>query len=177
MAGCQIVGKITIMNKLLLYFLVLSSSMVFFVIFAVVFLNGTAVQCEQQADDTYTCSIQTLLLGEIPIFNREITRVTGVETFEDGCFEGCAYRTEFILADESTVPLTETYTDQSPVNLQTAELKTLLNSGQASFEYQKEPTWWVMYLLGGLFIMDLLITTFVLGIPALREYQASRHNF
>jgi hypothetical protein len=165
------------MNKLLLYFLVLSSSVVFFVIFVVVFLNDTAVQCTQQADDTYTCSIQTLLLGKIPTFGHDVTRVVDAETFEDGCFEGCAYRTEFILADESTVPLTEVYTDENPVNIQTAELKTLLASGQASFEYRKEPTWWVMYLLGGLFIMDLLITTFVLGIPALREYQASRHNF
>lgn len=165
------------MNKLLLYFLILSSSLVFFLIFAVVFLNGTAVQCTQQADETYTCSIQTLLLGAIPTFSSEVTRVVDAETFEDGCFEGCAYRTEFILADESTVPLTETYTDQNPVNIQTAELKKLLTSGQASFEYKKEPMWWVAYLIGGLFIMDLLITTFVLGIPALREYEASRHNF
>lgn len=164
------------MNKLLLYFLVLSSSVLFFVVFVLVFLNGTAVQCAKQTDETYTCSIQTLLLGEIPTFSSEVTRVVDAETFEDGCFEGCAYRTEFILADESTVPLTETYTDQNPVDIQTTELKRLLASGQASFEYKKEPMWWVMYLLGGLFIMDLLITTFVLGIPALREHQASRHN-
>jgi hypothetical protein len=165
------------MNKLLLYFLVLSSSVFFFVIFAVVFLNSTTVQCTRQADETYTCSIQTLLLGAIPTFSNEVTRVVDAGTFEDGCFEGCAYRTEFILADESTVPLTETYTDQDPVDIQTTELKKLLASSEQSFEYTKEPAWWVMYLLGGLFIMDLLITTFVLGIPALREYQASRHNF
>jgi hypothetical protein len=165
------------MNKLLLYFLVLSSSVVFFLIFAVVFLNGTTVQCTQQADDTYSCSIQTFLLGTVPTFSREITRVVDAGTFEDGCFEGCAYRTEFILANESTVPLTETYTDQNPVEVQTAELKKMLASGELNFEYRKDPEWWMMYLLGGLFIMDLLITTFVLGIPALREHQASKHNF
>ncbi len=165
------------MNKLLLYFLVLSSSVVFFAIFVLVFLNSTAVQCTQQADDTYTCALQTLLLGAIPAFDREVTRVVDAETFEDGCFEGCAYRTEFILADESTVPLTETYTDQNPVNIQTAELKKLLTSGKTSFEYTKEPMWWLAYLLAGLFLMEFVIMTFVLGIPAFREYQASRPQF
>jgi hypothetical protein len=165
------------MNKLLLYFLILSSSVVFFAIFALVFLNGTAVQCTQQADDTYTCSIQTLMLGAIPAFDREVTRVVDAEKFDDGCFEGCSYRTEFILADESTVPLTEVYTDENPVNIQTSELKKLLNSGETGFEYKREPTWWVAYLLAGLFLMEFMTMTFVFGIPAFREYQSSRHNF
>jgi hypothetical protein len=165
------------MNKLLLYFLLLSSSVVFFAVFAVIFLNGTAVQCTQQADDTYTCSLQTLMLGAIPTFEREVTRVVDAEKFDDGCFEGCSYRTEFILADESTVPLTEVYTDENPVDIQTSELKKLLNSGEASFEYKREPTWWVAYLLAGLFLVEFFTMTLVFGIPALREYQASRHNF
>jgi hypothetical protein len=164
------------MNKLLLYFMILSSSVIFFAIFAVVFLNGTAVQCEQQADDTYTCSIQTLIFGAVPAFDREVTRVVDAETFEDGCFEGCAYRTEFILADESTVPLTEVYTDENTVNIHTAELKKLLGSGETSFEYKKEPTWWVAYLLAGLFLVEFFTMTMVFGIPAFREYQAGRHN-
>jgi hypothetical protein len=165
------------MNRLLLYFLVLSSSVGFFVIFALVFLNGTAVKCTQQADDTYICSLQTLIFGAIPAFEREVTRVVDAETFDDGCFEGCSYRTEFILADESTVPLTEVYSDENPVDIQTSELKKLLNSGETGFEYKKEPTWWVAYLLAGLFVMEFSIMTFVFGIPAFREYQASRHNF
>jgi hypothetical protein len=165
------------MNKLLLYFLLLSSSVIFFAIFALIFLNGTAVQCTQQADDTYSCSLQTLILGSIPAFDREVTRVVDAETFDDGCFEGCSYRTEFVLADESTVPLTEVYTDQNPVNIQTAEIKKLLNSGEASFEYKREPSWWVAYLLAGLFLVEFLTMTFVFGIPAFREYQASRHSF
>jgi hypothetical protein len=164
------------MNKLLLYFLLMSSSVVFFAIFALIFLNGTAVQCTQQADDTYTCSIQTLVFGAIPAFSREVTRVVDAEKFDDGCFEGCSYRTEFILADASTVPFTEVYTDETRVNIQTSELKKLLNS-EASFEYKREPTWWVAYLLAGLFLMEFLTMTIVFGIPAFREHQASRHNF
>ena len=165
------------MNKLLLYFLVVSSSVIFFAIFAVIFLNGTAVQCTQQGDDTYSCSLQTLIFGAIPSSEREVTRVVDAEKFDDGCFEGCSYRTEFILANESTVPLTEVYTDENPVDIQTSELKKLLNSGEAGFEYTREPTWWVAYLLAGLFLIEFMTLTFVFGIPAFREYQASRESF
>jgi hypothetical protein len=165
------------MNKLLLYFLVVSSSVIFFAVFAVIFLNGTAVQCTQQADDTYTCSLQTLIFGAIPSSAREVTRVVDAEKFDDGCFEGCSYRTEFILANESTVPLTEVYTDENPVDIQTSELKKLLNSGEAGFEYMREPAWWVAYLLAGLFLIEFMTLTFVFGIPAFREYQASRESF
>ena len=99
------------------------------------------------------------------------------QTFDDGCFDSCGYRTEFILADGSSAPLSEVYTDQSPANQQTAQVKQMLTSGRTSFEYKKEPLWWVLYLVGGLFVMEFLILTLSMGASAFREYRASQPKF
>lgn len=164
------------MNKLFLYFGILLSSLCFFAVFAIFGLNGTLATCTSQSDGTYTCKIQTLFLNQIPLFSREIEGITGVETVSDGCFEGCAYRTEFI-TDHGGVALSETYTDEFVVDPQTAELNSLIQSGQPSFEFKRDPLWWLLYLVCGLGIMEFVVVTFTVGIPGLREYLANRKKF
>ena len=152
----------------------MAGSVLFFSIFVLVFMNGTAVTCTRMENETYTCYAQTMLLGKFPTFIRHIEQITGVETFNDGCSDGCSYRTEFILTDGTTVPLTEVYSDEGPVLKQTNELNSLLKSGRSNFEYYREPIWWVAYLLGGLFILEFFILTFSMGISAVRDYFLNR---
>jgi hypothetical protein len=146
----------------------------FFLIFVLVFLNGTEVACRKQADGTFTCNTKTLLLNKFPMFEREIIRVVDVDIFDDGCSDGCAYRAEFITLDGGQVPVHEVYTDHKPVSDRVNELKNLMNSGDSSFEYKIEPLWWVLFLLGGLFLMEAVILTLTMGVGTVREYMANR---
>ena len=162
------------LKKLFLYIAIIAGSVLFFSIFVLVFMNGTAVTCTRMENKTYTCYAQTMLLGEFPTFIRHIEQITGVDTFSDGCSDGCSYRTEFILTNGTTVPLTEVYSDEGPVLKQTNELNSLLKSGRSSFEYYREPTWWVAYLLGGLFIMEFFIVTISMGADMIRHALRTR---
>lgn len=162
------------LKRLLLYFAILSGSLCFALIFALVFLNGTEIACHKQADGTFTCNTKTLLLGRFPIFGREITDVVDVGIFDDGCVDGCSYRAEFITADGQQVPINEVYTDRGPVSRRVNDLKELMDSGDSSFEYKIQPLWWVAFLVGGLFLMEAVIVTLTMGVGAVREYFANR---
>ena len=162
------------LRKLFLYFAIMTGSLLFFLIFVLVFLNGTEIRCIRQADETFTCNTKTLLLGRFLMFEREITQIVDVDIFDDGCSDGCSYRAEFITSDGGQVPVNEVYTDYHPVSTRVKELKSRLTSAEASFEYKIEPIWWVLYLLGGLFLMEAVILTLTMGAGAVREYIASR---
>lgn len=162
------------LKKLFIYFAALAGSVLFFLIFVLVFVNSTEITCVQQPDQTYTCQRQTYLLGEFPTFNKEITHIVDATLVDDGCSDGCSYRTEFITSDGRQVPLNEVYTDRNPVSIQTNDLKSLLHSGQDRFDYEVPPLWWVLYLLIGLFLMDIIILTLTLGLGAVKDYFAQR---
>lgn len=149
-------------------------SLFFFLIFVLVFLNGTEITCTRQADNTFTCNTRTLLLNRFPTFKREVTQVVDVEMVDDGCSDGCSYRAEFVTASGKHVAVNEVYTDYNPVSRRVNDLKSRLNSGQASFEYKIEPLWWLLYLLGGLFVMEIVIVTLTMGVRTVRDYLANR---
>lgn len=161
-------------KKLITYFAILASSGCFFLVFVVIFLNATEISCTRQADQTFTCTTQTLLLGKVPTLHREITQVVDVDIFDDGCSDGCSYRAEFITSDGGHVAINEVYTDRNPVSKRVNDLKSRINSGQPSFEYRIEPIWWVLFLLGGLFLMEAAILTGTMGAGAVRDYLANR---
>jgi hypothetical protein len=163
-------------KKLIIYFAILASSACFFLVFVIAFLNSTEIGCTRQADDSFTCTTNTLLFGQYPIFEREITQVVDVDIFDDGCSDGCSYRAEFITSDGKQVPLNGMYTDYNPVARRVDDLKRRMNSGDPSFEYKIEPLWWVLYLAGGLFLMEAIILTLTLGVSAVREYLDTRDN-
>jgi hypothetical protein len=162
------------LKKIFLYFAILFGSLFFFLIFVLVFLNGTEIACSRQADQTFTCNTKTLLLNKFPMFEREIKQIVDVNIFDDGCSDGCSYRAEFITSDGKQIPVNEVYTDYKPVSIRVNELKDRMNSGDSSFEYKIEPLWWVLFLLGGLFLMEAVILTLTMGVSAVREYIASR---
>lgn len=162
------------MKKLLVYIAALAGSTIFMLLFVVIFVNSTDLACALQADQTYTCRVQTLLLGRFPTFQKEVTRVVDVIIVDDGCSDGCAYRAEFVTSDGGQTALNEVYTDYDPVSRQVMEIKRLLHGRQASFEYSIEPQWWVVYLLGGIFLLDAVVLTLTLGGNALKDYLAHR---
>ena len=162
------------LKKLITYFAILASSACFFLIFVLIFLNATQISCIRQADRTFTCHTQTLLLGQFPIFSRDVTQVVDVDMFDDGCSDGCSYRAEFITSDGGHVAVNEVYTDYNPVSKRVNDLKGKMNSGESSFEYRIEPLWWVLFLVGGLFLLEAIILTLTMGAGAMREYMATR---
>ena len=162
------------LKKLLIYLAALAGSVLFFLLFTLIFMNGIQIHCDRQADQTYDCQHQTLLLGRFPTFSKEIDHVVDATLVDDGCSDGCSYRTEFITSDGRQVPLNEVYTDRNPVSIQTNDLKSLLHSGQDNFDYEVPPLWWVLYLLIGLFLMDIIILTLTLGLGAVKDYFAQR---
>lgn len=162
------------LKKLLIYLAALAGSVLFFLLFTLIFMNGIQIRCSRQADQTYDCQHQTLLLGRFPTFSKEIDHVVDVTIVDDGCSDGCSYRTEFVTSDGRQVPLNEVYTDRNPVSIQTNDLKSLLHSGQDNFDYEVPPLWWVLYLLIGLFLMDIIILTLTLGLGAVKDYFAQR---
>jgi hypothetical protein len=162
------------LKKLFLYFAIMTGSLFFFLIFVLVFLNAIEISCTRQVDETFTCNTKTLLLGRFPILERETTQIVDVDIFDDGCSDGCSYRAEFITSNGAQVPVNEVYTDYDPVSTQVNELKSHIGSGNASFEYTIEPIWWILYLLGGLFLMEVVILTLTMGAGVVREYIANR---
>src|SRR5215216_343432 len=162
------------LKSFFLYFAIMIGSLFFFLIFVLVFLTSTEIACARQADETFTCNTQTLMLGKFPMFEREITQIIDVDIFDDGCSDGCSYRAEFITSDGGQVPVNEVYTNYNPVSHRVNELKRRMNSGESSFEYKIEPLWWVLYLVGGLFLMEAVILTLTMGAGAMREYIAGR---
>jgi hypothetical protein len=165
-----------LLKRLFLYFALLIGSLFFFLIFVVIFLNATEIACSKQADGTFTCNTKTLLLGRFPIFGREIKQVVDVGVFDDGCSDSCSYRAEFITSSGEHVAVNEVYTDRGPVSKRVDDLKRKMNSGESSFEYRVEPLWWVLYLVGGLFLMEAAILTLTMGAGAVREYLANRDS-
>lgn len=161
-------------KKLFTYFAILTSSACFFLVFVLIFLNSTEIGCSRQVDETFTCTTKTLLLGKFPMFGREITQIVDVDIFDDGCSDGCSYLAEFITSEGRQIPVNEVYTDYNPVAIRVDDLKRQMNSGESSFEYNIEPLWWVLFLLGGLFLMEAIILTLTVGRGAVREYLANR---
>ena len=130
-------------------------------VFVVIFVNATEVNCALQPDESYTCQIRTLLLGRVPTFNRRVERVVGITVERDSCDDGCAYRAEFVTADGRQVPLSEVYTDQGPVQEQASTLGSQIDRRVDPITYTAEPTWWVLWLVGGLTAMSLLLSPLV----------------
>jgi hypothetical protein len=161
-------------KKLIIYFAVLASSACFFLVFVLIFLNSTEIECSRQADGTFTCNTRTLLFGLYPMFGRETPQIVDVDIFDDGCSDGCSYRAEFITTDGRQVPVNEVYTDHNPVAKRVDDLKSRMDSGESSFEYTVEPMWWLLYLFAGLFLMEAVILTLTMGRGAVREYLANR---
>ena len=148
------------LRKLITFAAVIAAELCFGLIFVLVFVNTTEVACALERDETYTCRVQTLLLGRVRIFDRLVERVEDIVVEED-CSDGCSYRAEFVTADGQQVPVSEVWTDRGPVERQADELRQQMDRGANPVLYTVEPSWWVLWLVGGLTLMGLLLSPLV----------------
>jgi len=148
------------MSKKILPFLIqVFGALCFALVFIVIFVNATQVDCVLQSDGTYTCQLQTQLLGRFPVRTRTIENVVSITSVQDSCDEGCSYRAEFITAAGEQVPLTEVYKNEGPVLQQVNTLQPQLDSRVDTFSYTSRPPWWIILLVGGLSGIWILISS------------------
>ena len=145
-------------NRIIPFLATFFGSICFGLLFIVVFVNATQVNCIKQPAGTYTCQLRTLFLGRFPTLNRAVQNVTGINIAENDDEHGVSYRAEFATTDGGSVPLDTTWTDYDPVSQQVTAISSQMASGADQVQYTANPPWWVLFLIGGLVIMVLLLS-------------------
>jgi len=145
-------------NRLIPFLAMFIGSFCFGLLFIVVFMNGTEINCTRQANETYTCNVRTLFFGKIQTFERTRENVVDIIKERDSCSDGCGYRAEFVTSEGSQFPLSSVWTDEGPVLAQINQIRPQMQSGAPSITYAVEPPWWVLYLIGGLTVMSMLLS-------------------
>ena len=145
-------------NRIIPFLATFFGSICFGLLFIVIFVNATQVNCIKQPAGTYTCQLRTLFLGRFPTLNRVIQNVTGINIAENDDENGVSYRAEFATTDSGSVPLDSTWTDYGPVSQQVTAISSQMSSGADQVQYTANPPWWVLFLIGGLVIMVILLS-------------------
>ena len=148
-------------NRIIPFLLMAIGSLCFGMLYIVIFMNGTALKCSPERDLSYNCNIKTLFFGKVQIYEKDVEGITNIVVAEDSCTDGCGYRPEFVLRDGSQTPLSSVWTDRGPVNQRVSQIRSQMDQG-AEFTYTQDPPWWVLYLVVGLTIMSLFLSTLML---------------
>lgn len=77
-----------VLKKLITCLAILGSSVCFFLILALIFLNATQISCTRQRNRTFTCHTQTSLPGQFPLFSRDVTHIVDVDHNRRGYLAG-----------------------------------------------------------------------------------------
>jgi hypothetical protein len=134
----------------------------FCLLFVVLFVNATEVQCGLGANQAYTCQTRTLLLGRWQTRSHTIEDVVDLIMVNDSCQDGCAYRAEFVTASGGQVPVSIVYTDENRVSRQVDTLRTQMARQAGSIVYRAEPQWWALFLIVGISGMVILLSPLTL---------------
>jgi len=145
-------------NKIIPFLATFFGSICFGLLFIVIFVNATQVNCIKQSAGTYTCQLRTLFLGRYLISQHNIQDVTGINIAESDDENGASYRAEFATANGGSVPLSSVWTDYDPVSQQVTAINSQMSSGADQVQYTANPPWWVLFLIGGLVIMVVLLS-------------------
>ncbi len=145
-------------NRIVPFLATFFGSICFGVLFVIIFVNATQVNCIRQPAGTYTCQLRTLFLGRFLISQRNIQNVKGITIAETDDQDGTSYRAEFATTNGDSVPLNSTYTDYDPVSQQVTAISSQMASGADQVQYTANPPWWVLFLIGGLVIMMVLLS-------------------
>src|ERR1051325_11391110 len=146
------------LKRILIALSISVGSLVFGLIFVVIFVNANEVNCVLKSDHSNTCQIRTLLLGKIPTFTKRVEHIVDITLQRDSCDDGCSYRAEFVTAEGNQVPLSEVYTDKGPVLEQVDTLGSQMNRQVDRISYTANPPWWVLLLISGLTVMMVLMS-------------------
>ncbi len=145
-------------NRIIPFLATFFGSICFGLLFIVIFVNATQVNCIRQPAGTYTCQLRTLFLGRFLTSNRVVQNVTGIHIADSDDEDGVSYRAEFATAGGGSVPLSDDWTDYGPVSQQVTAISSQMTSGEDQIQYTANPPWWVLFLVGGLVIMVLLLS-------------------
>jgi len=145
-------------NRIIPFLAFFFGSICFGLLFIVIFVNATQVNCIRQPAGTYTCQLRTLFLGRFPTFNRIVQNVTDINMAENDDEHGVSYRAEFATTDGGSVPLDSTWTDYGPVSQQVTAISSQMASGADQVQYTANPPWWVLFLVGGLSLMVMFLS-------------------
>ena len=137
-------------------------SLCFGLMFIVIFINATEVDCLLQSNEAYACQLRTLFFGKYQISERKVEDIVDIKVVEGSCDDGCSYRAEFVTRDGAQVPLSEVWTDHDPVAKQVDAIHSQMVTKTEKVTYRAEPLWWVLYLVGGLTLMSLLLSPLLL---------------
>ncbi|HEX2696178.1 MAG TPA: hypothetical protein VHM28_00625 [Anaerolineales bacterium] len=148
-------------NKILPFLAMFVGSICFGLLFVVIFVNGTELDCLRQSDQSYTCHSRTLFLGQIKTFDDKFDKVVDIVIAEDSCDDGCAYRAEFVRSSGGRQPLSIVYTDYDPVSEQVSAIKAQMDQGSELITYKADPSWWVLFLIGGLTLMSMALSPLI----------------
>lgn len=151
-------------NRILPFLAVFFGSLCFGLLFIVIFINATELDCTRQSDNSYACRITKLFFGKYQISQRVVDNITNITMEDDGCSDGCSYRAEFITSDGNQQPLNSVYTDRAPVAQQVNTIKSQMASRSEKIVYRADPPWWVLFLVGGLTLMGMFF-----AFPILRK--------
>jgi hypothetical protein len=162
------------MNRILPFLAWFFGSLCFGLLFIAIFTNATEIDCAHQLNKSYTCQFRTLFLGKILISKRQAENIVDIKMERDYDSEtGTSYRAEFVTSDGDQIPLSVVWTDFEPVSDQVNSIGSQIHSGADQITYRVEPSWWVLYLIGGLTIMSMLLSTQLLFKPK----TSSRKNY
>ena len=145
-------------NRIIPFLATFFGSICFGLLFIVIFVNATQVNCIKQSAGTYTCQLRTLFLGKFLISQHNIQNVTGIKIAESDDEDGASYRAEFATSNEGSVPLSSVWTDYDPVAQQVNTISSQMTAGADQILYTANPPWWVLFLIGGLVIMMMFLS-------------------
>ncbi len=152
------------MKRWLVFLSILFGSLFFGLIFILIFIHSTELDCLKQSDGSYTCQIRTLFFDKVQMSKRSVEHIVDIVVVDDGCSDGCSYRAEFVTADGDQQPLSIVYTDHGPVTKQAFEIGSQISQGVDHIIYKINPPWWVLFLVGGLTVMSMLLSPLALRI-------------
>ena len=144
--------------RLLPFLATFFGALCFGLLFVLIFVNATQVNCIRQSAGTYTCQLRTLFLGKYLISQRNIQNVTGINIAESEDQDGTSYQAEFATASGDSVPLSSDWTDYGPVSQQVTAIRSQMAAGADQVLYTADPPWWVLFLVGGLSLMTMLFS-------------------
>ena len=145
-------------NRIIPFLATFFGSICFGLLFIVIFVNATQVNCIRQPAGMYTCQLRTLFLGIFshPIVSSKTSRASTLQIVKTRTVS----RTKRSLPQPAAVRFRSAtiWTDYGPVSQQVTAIRSQMTSGEDQIQYTADPPWWVLFLVGGLVIMVLLLS-------------------
>ena len=144
------------MRKIFFLLLSMFSTTLFFCFFMYIFANSVEMHCKHQPDKTFTCVIDKRLFNQVTTSTRTVMDVIAARTVESCDSDGCSYRSELQLADGSSTPVDDVYTDRDPVLQLTEKINQSIRQNDGpGFTVKVDFQWWVVMMLGAMSLIGL----------------------